>query len=164
MNQNTHSENRVVESDGVKPIEGTPAIETDIVEGANKYANSRAYSENPSIDAQRRFCAVDWQKGFDAGRRQSNAQSELKKQNGEFREASTWISVEDRLPKLDEYVLCYRLLGSMSGYSPTTPSIGKLRIGDRFTCETDWVIVTHWVPLPSSPIASEALNKHDNRY
>ena len=62
-----------------------------------------------------------------------------------------WISVKDRLPEENEYVLCARLQGSMSGYKYILPSVGRVRNKSSWSCVMDWVSVTHWMPLPEPP-------------
>lgn len=62
-----------------------------------------------------------------------------------------WISVKERLPEADEFVLCARTQTSMGGTKYITPGIGKLGQGNKFSCEFDWVNVTHWMPLPEPP-------------
>ena len=66
---------------------------------------------------------------------------------------SDWISVKDKLPKVDERVLCARTQTSMGGTKYITASVG-CRWNDldtKFSCSMDWVTVTHWMPLPKDP-------------
>ena len=62
-----------------------------------------------------------------------------------------WISVDDRLPEIDTYVLCQRTQTSMDGTKYITPMVGKVNKQGRFSCAFDWVNVTHWMPLPDAP-------------
>ena len=65
---------------------------------------------------------------------------------------SEWISVKDRLPEVDEYVL-------MHSYSCKT-DIGFLTEDGVFGCDVGYYLeigdVTHWMPLPEQPKEDEA--------
>lgn len=58
---------------------------------------------------------------------------------------SEWISVKDRLPNHKGYVLCI--------FEKSRPFIAAYEIWDKnqWTCDTQEVRVTHWMPLPESP-------------
>jgi hypothetical protein len=56
-----------------------------------------------------------------------------------------WIKVEDSLPNIDEKVLCYVESGSMSKEYFCT--IALMIKSGRFSCEMDWVRVTHWTKI-----------------
>jgi uncharacterized protein DUF551 len=55
-----------------------------------------------------------------------------------------WISVKDRLPDTDHYVLCYQDKAACS-----------IKVGFRSTVSRVWFPnldkVTHWMPLPEFP-------------
>lgn len=72
-----------------------------------------------------------------------------------------WIDVNDRLPAPDRMVLCARTQTSMSGVKRIVPMVGRLNKGSRrFSCEMDWIYVTHWIPLPHPP--SNDKDQQDN--
>ncbi len=69
-----------------------------------------------------------------------------------------WISVKDRLPKIEEEVLAY------AGKKPWGPDIhvGNLQEGYDSIYWTyydylEWHDVTHWMPLPEPPKEQEVL-------
>ena len=62
-----------------------------------------------------------------------------------------WISVKDKLPEIEEYVIAY---------SPTFEDsiFAKLEYENNLSQNTNWtcngwasIYVTHWMPLPNSP-------------
>lgn len=60
-----------------------------------------------------------------------------------------WINIKDRLPGLDEKVLCLNYLGEMQVCSlekrwATEPAIWYFTTSHIF-------IPTHWMPLPEAP-------------
>lgn len=67
-----------------------------------------------------------------------------------------WISVKDRLPPLNEWILVF----CDSSYSEKKIHVGKMEI-DGNTCEIgynpkdyygNWIaIFSHWMPLPEAP-------------
>lgn len=67
------------------------------------------------------------------------------------RENRKWISVEDRLPKRFENVLCYypekdygsRIMISYNESTADEPTV--------FSEQHRWGKVTHWMPLPQQP-------------
>ena len=88
---------------------------------------------------------------------------ELRKiENGEYVPADGWISVEDRLPQLDKYVLiCVNDRDHGAGVHSQVARRIKLE-GDSTDGMCDWKAnggpmawfsrnVTHWQPLPSPP-------------
>ena len=58
-----------------------------------------------------------------------------------LRPTAEWISVKDRLPEKDEYVLCFCNIGD--GFQAIF-HYGKER-------KFDGTAVTHWMPLPKPP-------------
>lgn len=74
--------------------------------------------------------------------------------NQERRAVSEWISVEDHKPFLKVQVLVYGLESSNihDAGLPYKTAIydGKDWVSDHF-CESSYVHVTHWMPLPPPP-------------
>lgn len=72
---------------------------------------------------------------------------------------SKWISVEDRLPDYEIYVLAYDVeCGVEILYRNGTKGIKFLRLGDWCNeCEEGCFCekVTHWMPIPDSPVDSK---------
>jgi hypothetical protein len=64
---------------------------------------------------------------------------------------SKWISVKDQMPEPNVRVLCTVRVGSMT---PETHLIVGYQRGSGskpWSCEGDWRVVTHWMPLPEPP-------------
>ena len=68
--------------------------------------------------------------------------------------AEEWISVEDELPIFDKNKLIsgeqdlYLVKMSVGSISPkTTYKVSFLVKEDRWNCECDWNVVTHWQPI-----------------
>lgn len=81
-----------------------------------------------------------------------------------LREATEWISVDDRLPEYEDgpnpktRYLVKIVSGSI--LSQTTISVGWLRNRYKWNGEIDWVRVTHWRPI-TSPKAEQILKKFE---
>jgi len=75
-----------------------------------------------------------------------------------------WISVKDRLPNEDIFVLCYTAkFGKINSeidnykilfYDKETKTWQNYEIDD-FENNPDYVYVTHWTPLPNKPIPTQ---------
>ncbi len=70
---------------------------------------------------------------------------------------SEWISVKDRLPESDDYVLCYRDSCGLSS---------RIMVG--FYLRGKWTCgaignVTHWMPLPEPPEEVQNEGRPDRR-
>ena len=66
-----------------------------------------------------------------------------------------WISVEDRLPEIQQEILVYR--GYHSGLMNTYTYFGNNEWEDDYGYwgTTDNEGITHWMPLPTPPTAKE---------
>ena len=67
-----------------------------------------------------------------------------------------WISVKDRLPELDTWVLAYSTKNDLIACSFRTignhfPIIWNLLSSGCGCCDSDLGDVTHWMPLPDKP-------------
>lgn len=69
-------------------------------------------------------------------------------------ETSGWISVEERLPELESFVLC-RLKGFQYGGNT---QVCRYRAADKYVdhpyfdhYRNGFPVVTHWMPLPEPP-------------
>ncbi len=59
-----------------------------------------------------------------------------------------WIDVNDRMPKENEWVLCYRHHKNGNHAIVT----GQLLNNNVWSCSFNWHNkVTHWMPLPKAP-------------
>ena len=71
-----------------------------------------------------------------------------------------WISVKDRLPKTDEYVLV-----TVSGHPHKNITLVRAYELAEFNVDEGWILemypewenptITHWMPLPSPPEEAE---------
>jgi len=68
-----------------------------------------------------------------------------------------WISVKDELPDEGEEVICFA--SKLGRGSPNQMLIGwhendkwGYSDGDDYDCNPDYWIITHWMPLPKSPL------------
>jgi len=86
-----------------------------------------------------------------------HATSALKKEVDELRREREWISVKDRLPKVDELVLCQTSkfgnteLGSyleLLFYVNNHWETNESKYGTDFENNPDYFLVTHWMPIP----------------
>lgn len=67
-----------------------------------------------------------------------------------------WISVKDRLPELETWVLAYSAKDDLIACSFTRignqhPIIWNLLSSGCGCCDSDLEEVTHWMPLPDKP-------------
>ena len=67
---------------------------------------------------------------------------ELLSRLAELRERDRWISVEEKLPERDGFIMC--AVRGLDYAVPHFHTIGGLKIGNQ---------VTHWRPLPAPPEA-----------
>ena len=68
-----------------------------------------------------------------------------------------WIDIKERKPEVKQMVLCARKQTSMSGVVYINPSVGCLWSSHgKFSCEFDWINVTHWMVLPENPKEDES--------
>lgn len=68
---------------------------------------------------------------------------------------SEWISVKDRLPMLNEYVLVYAKRGVQGGMQIDIEYL----CGDmRWSGDSVFSEITHWIPLPKPPRENERVD------
>ncbi len=74
--------------------------------------------------------------------------------NAESMAVDGWISVEDRLPDIDQEVLCTQDLSEtalMAVYTDLGFKVQKYPSSNDRSCISYWISVTHWQPLPQTP-------------
>src|SRR5690606_30090438 len=78
---------------------------------------------------------------------------ELESENEELRKKGQWISVKERLPLTDEYVLITDGIEVWVGNYERSGYRGRSQWGQAFIgCSmVDDTEITHWQPLPSKP-------------
>lgn len=62
-----------------------------------------------------------------------------------------WISVKDRLPKINQNVLVLTDSGIIEGWMAMGWNFISLNIHGCGCCGKDCDIITHWMPLPEPP-------------
>lgn len=77
----------------------------------------------------------------------------LEAENKELRKKGQWISVKERLPKTEDYVLITDGINVWVGTYENTGFRGRKQWGQAYVgCSmVDDTKITHWQPLPSKP-------------
>ena len=76
---------------------------------------------------------------------------DLRRENAELRaRVPQWISVNDRLPEADEYVVC---IAKRNPFSMFMPMVARIKKNGWVNPITEQYIseVTHWMPMPQPP-------------
>ena len=71
-----------------------------------------------------------------------------------LRERTRWIPVNERLPKRDGFYLVLENVNQVAGYYHWCKEFGWNTDGGRINIQS----VTHWMPLPEPPEATDADN------
>lgn len=94
---------------------------------------------------------------YEAGRNHALYEfgADIFKAGAEWMEKNLWISVDDGYPPFEkEFPLSKRKLYFVRAINGSicqevVYTVAKLIHDSRFSCEMDWVSVTHWMPIPS---------------